>query len=98
MKKIYILLLSLPFLFSGCVENQNTGEMEPTWLFWVFLGLIVAGLIFGVIISSIRGRIKGTDVNDSEDITQQQIEEYEKTLERKEAETEKEKEEDSDKK
>lgn len=84
MKNIYLPLISFILTMTSCVENTETGEMEPGWLFWVFLGLIGAGLICGVIYKS----VKKPKPEDTPTKSEQQIEAYEKTLEKKEEEEE----------
>ena len=64
---------------TSCVANEQTGEMEPGWLFWVFLGLIGFLLIFGVVYSTIRKKKQ----DDAPTRYEQEIEAYEETLERK---------------
>ena len=79
MKNLYLPLISLTMALSSCVENTETGEMEPGWLFWVFLGLIGLGLICGVIISTVRKK----KPDDAPTKYEEEIEAYEETLEKK---------------
>ena len=81
MKNSILYFSSLLFLATSCVQNETTGEMEPGWLFWVFLGFIIFLLIFGVMSASIRSRKKRSQ-GDSK--TEKEIRNYEKTLHRKE--------------
>ena len=76
--KILYILLSLPFL-QGCVANEQTGEMEPGWVFWVLLGLLLGGLFIGAIVNYLKKRKS----DDSPTKTQQEIEAYEETLKNK---------------
>lgn len=79
MKKIFIsFLLLLPFLQS-CVQNAQTGEMEPGWFFWVFLGLLVGILFLGALISFFRKKKS----DDAPTKSEQEIQAYEETLEKK---------------
>ena len=78
--------MALGLLATSCVQNEATGEMEPKWVFWVFLGLILFGLIFGAIVTSMRrNKNNGTQ---SQDKTSREIENYEETLRKKEEEKE----------
>ena len=83
MKKSILGLSGIVFILTSCVENSETGEMEPGWLFWVFLGLIVAGLIFGVIYKSMKKK-----PDDAPTRYEEEIEAFEQTLEKKEQEQE----------
>ena len=79
MKKCYLLLPALlPFLQS-CVADPASGEMKPGWLFWVFLGLLLGGLFFGVIVKTFRRQ----KPNDAPTLTEKEIEAYEETLDKK---------------
>ena len=85
MKKIIASFITLSLLFVSCKQNESTGEMEPSWVFWVLLGLIALGLIFGVISNSIRRKGNGDDKPDK---TAEEIQKYEETLNKKEKEEE----------
>ncbi|MCH5229360.1 MAG: hypothetical protein J1F12_05120 [Muribaculaceae bacterium] len=71
----FILLLAL----QSCVANSETGEMGPGWLFWVFLGLLLGGVFIGAITSFLR---KNKDDN-TPSKSEEEIEAYEETLEKK---------------
>lgn len=80
MKNLSLYLLPALLFLAACKENKATGEMEPSWLFWVFLGLIAFGLIAGVF----TARRKTSEKDSVElDKTEQQIQKFEDTLERK---------------
>lgn len=85
MKKSLLYILPLALLTTSCVQNETTGQYEPTWLFWVFLGVIVLGMVAGVIGSSIRSK-RSSDEFPKPNHTEEQIEKYEETLEKKEEE------------
>ena len=88
MNKTAISLLLLSSLVISCARNEATGEMEPKWVFWVLLGLIALGLIFGVVSNSMK-RKKGDGSDETPSKTEQEIEKYEETLHKKEEEDEK---------
>ena len=74
MKRFLIYAFPLSVILSSCAYNENTGESEPTWLFWVFLGLIAFGLILGVVVKSRRANnnrseadIKSSEENDEKE-------------------------------
>lgn len=92
MKKFIIIFLSLLPIFQSCVANAQTGEMEPGWLFWVFLGLLLGGVFIGFLVNALRKKKLDGTLSKSEE----EIEAYEATLEKK-LEEEKSKEEDKQK-
>lgn len=77
-QKILYLLIMIPFL-QGCVANDQTGEMEPGWLFWVFLGLLLGGVFIGALVNFLR-KNKSSDTPSK---AEQEIEAYEETLNKK---------------
>ncbi|MCH5227159.1 MAG: hypothetical protein J1F16_05000 [Muribaculaceae bacterium] len=77
-QKLIYLLFIIPML-QGCVENEQTGEMTPGWLFWVFLGLLLGGLFFGAFFKFLR-KNKPDDLPTK---SEQEIEAYEETLRNK---------------
>lgn len=77
-QKIYYLFFLLPVL-QGCVANNQTGQMEPGWLFWVFLGILLGGVFLGALISFLRKR----KPDDTPTKAEEEIEAYEKTLKNK---------------
>ena len=79
MKLKYLFLLSLLPALQGCVANEQTGQMEPGWLFWVFLGLLL-GLLF---IAALVSFIKKKKPADTPTKAEQEIEAYEETLQNK---------------
>ena len=87
MKTSYLNIILLSAFMSSCKQNADTGELEPSWVFWVFLGLILLGLLFGVISNSVRSKNKTPDGQPGK--TEREIEEYRETLEKKEEENEK---------
>ena len=76
--KIIYLFILITFL-QGCVANNQTGQMEPGWLFWVFLGLLLGGVFFGVIINTIKKK----KPDNTPTKTEQEIESYEEALNKK---------------
>ena len=89
----YLYLCCLAILAVSCVANEETGEMEAGWLFWVMLGIIVFCLVAGVMVSTLRKNKN----DDSPSRSESQIEGYEKALEEKEKAFESEKSDESDK-
>lgn len=79
MKLKYLFLLSLLPALQGCVANEQTGQMEPGWLFWVFLGLLLGLLFIGALVSFIKKK-KSADTPTK---AEQEIEAYEETLQNK---------------
>ena len=79
MKLKYLYLLPLISLLQGCVANEESGQMEPGWLFWVFLGLLLGGLFIGAIVNLVR-KNKSTDPPSK---AEQEMEAYEETLRKK---------------
>lgn len=74
---LYALLL-IPVL-QGCEANQQTGQMEPGWLFWVFLGLLLGILFIGALANFLKKkRPEGTPTK-----AEQEMEAYEETLQHK---------------
>lgn len=71
----FLLLISL----ASCVSNQETGQMETGWLFWVFLGLLLGGLFCGAIYNLLRKKKPDNAPTKAEE----EIEAYEETLEKK---------------
>lgn len=76
-KFLYCFIL-IPVL-QGCVANNQTGEMEPGWLFWVFLGLLLGGIFFGALVNILKKK----KPDNTPTKTEQEIEAYEETLENK---------------
>ena len=76
--KFYYLFILIPLL-QGCVANDQTGQMEAGWFFWVLLGILLGGIFFGVIVNSIRKKKPDNTPTKSE----QEIEAYEETLKNK---------------
>lgn len=87
MKKFYSLPYFLSVLvLSSCQYNEQTGESEPKWVFWVFLGLIAFGLLFG----AFAGFKKKKNNSSEEDYIPPQVEkEIEEMQHRIDKETEK---------
>lgn len=79
MKQKFLYLFLLIPILQGCVANSQTGQMEPGWLFWVFLGLLLGGVFIGALASLMRKKKTGNDPSKSE----QEIAEYEETLNKK---------------
>lgn len=79
MKNILFYSLFAITVLQSCVANSQTGEMEPGWFFWVFLGLLVGGLFIGAIVSLTRKK----KADDSPTKAEQEIEAYEETLNKK---------------
>lgn len=79
MKKKYLYLLFLIPALQGCVANSQSGQMEPGWLFWVFLGLLLGVLFIGALTNFLRKRKS----DDAPSKAQQEIEAYEETLQHK---------------
>ena len=74
-QKLLYLLLIVPAL-QGCVVNDQTGQMQPGWLFWVFLGLLLGILFIGVLVNTLRKKRP----DDAPTKTEQEIEAYEEAL------------------
>lgn len=79
MKLKYLFLLSLLPALQGCVANEQTGQMEPGWLFWVFLGLLLGLLFIGALVSFIKKKKPA----DTPTKAEEEIEAYEETLQNK---------------
>lgn len=48
MKKLsYALISTLAFCITSCTVNEQTDELETTWVFWVLLAAVAIGLIAG---------------------------------------------------
>ena len=77
-QKLLYLLLIVPVL-QGCVVNDQTGQMQPGWLFWVFLGLLLGILFIGVLVNTLRKKRP----DDAPTKTEQEIEAYEEALNKK---------------
>ena len=93
MKKQNLLyLLSLLPLLQGCVANQQTGQMETGWLFWVFIGLLFGILFIGALYNFLKKKRPDNTPTKAEE----EIEAYQETLQHKlEKEEEEEKDHDS---
>lgn len=88
MKTRILYFLFLCPLLSGCVANEQTGEMEPGWFFWVFLGIFMGLLFIGALVNMLRKKKPDGTLSKAE----QEMEAYEETLNKKleeEAEAEK---------
>ena len=83
MKKTLLYFLPIAGFMTSCAQDAATGELRPTWVFWVFLGIIGVGLIFGVIVNSIRKKGSQSPEDETPRYVKQE-EDYEKTLEHKE--------------
>ena len=79
MKPKFLYLLILTPVFQGCVANQQTGQMETGWLFWVFLGLLLGGLFLGALINLLKKKKPDNALSKAE----KEIEAYEETLNKK---------------
>ncbi|MCH5241976.1 MAG: hypothetical protein J1F67_06085 [Muribaculaceae bacterium] len=66
-------------LFQGCVANDQTGQMETGWLFWVFLGLLLGGVFFGALTNLLKRKKPDEEPTKAE----KEIEAYEETLQHK---------------
>ena len=77
-QKLLYLLLIVPAL-QGCVVNDQTGQMQPGWLFWVFLGLLLGILFIGVLVNTLRKKRS----DDAPTKTELEIEAYEEALNKK---------------
>lgn len=77
-QKLLYLLLIVPVL-QGCVVNDQTGQMQPGWLFWVFLGLLLGILFIGVLVNTLRKKRP----DDAPTKTELEIEAYEEALNKK---------------
>ena len=77
-QKILYYFFLIPALQS-CVANEQTGDMETGWLFWVFLGLLLGGLFLGALINLLRKK----KPDDTPTKAEQEIEAYEETLKKK---------------
>lgn len=76
--KILYFFILIP-LFQGCVANDQTGQMETGWLFWVFFGLLFGGVFLGALTSLLKKK----KPDDAPTKTEKEIEAYEETLEHK---------------
>ena len=76
--KFLYFIFTIP-LIQGCVANEQTGEMETSWLFWVFLGLLLGGVFLGALTNLLRKK-KPDDTPSKSD---KEIQAYEETLEHK---------------
>lgn len=79
MKKNLLYFLILIPAIQSCVANQQTGEMEPGWLFWLLLGLLLGGIFLGALTNLLRKK----KADDAPTKAEQEIEAYEETLENK---------------
>lgn len=79
MKQKYLYLLILVPVVQGCVQNNETGQMEPGWLFWVFFGVLFGGIF----ILALVNLLKKKKADDTPTKAEQEIEAYEETLEKK---------------
>ena len=79
MKRKFLYFSFLIPLLQGCVANDETGRMGPGWLFWVFLGLLLGGVFLGALTNLLRRK----KPDDAPTKSEQEIEAYEETLERK---------------
>ena len=79
MKGKFLYFIILIPLIQGCVANEQTGEMETSWLFWVFFGLLMGGLFLGAITSLLKKK----KPEDAPTEYEKEIEAYEETLEHK---------------
>lgn len=79
MKKIILYSLFFVLVLQGCVANQQSGQMETGWLFWVFLGLLLGGVFIG----ALTNLLKKKKDEDAPTKAQQEIEAYEETLKNK---------------
>lgn len=70
MKKL-IYFFPISFLLMACKTNEVTNEYEPSWLFWVFLGLIACGLIAGAFLKNKSIRNSSDNQLQNEDIPEQ---------------------------
>lgn len=77
-RKILYFLILIPF-FHSCVANDQTGQMETGWLFWVFLGLLLGGLFLG----ALTNLLKKKKPDDAPTKSEKEIEAYEETLNHK---------------
>ena len=66
-------------LFQGCVANDQTGQMETGWLFWVFLGLLLGGVFIGALTNLLKRKKPDYEPTKAE----KEIEAYEETLQHK---------------
>lgn len=79
MKQKFLYLFLFAPVLQGCVANRQTGEMETTWLFWLFLGLLLGGLFLGAIINILKKKRP----DGAPSVAEQEMEAYEETLEKK---------------
>lgn len=79
MKSKYYYLLFLVPVMQGCVANSQTGQMEPGWVFWVLLGLLLGGIFIGALVNLLRKKRPDGAPTKAE----QEMEAYEETLEKK---------------
>lgn len=77
-RKLLYFLITVP-LFQGCVANDQTGQMETGWLFWVFLGLLLGGVFLG----ALTNLLKKNKPEDEPTKSEKEIEAYEETLQHK---------------
>ena len=77
-QKFFYWLVLIPVM-QGCVVNDQTGQMEPGWLFWVFLGLLLGGIFLGVLINSIKKK----KPDNAPTKVEKEIEDYEEALKNK---------------
>lgn len=79
MKRKLIYFFILVPLLQGCVANEETGQMETGWLFWVFLGLLLGGVFLGALTNLLKKKRPEDEPTKSE----KEIEAYEETLKHK---------------
>ena len=79
MKTKYLYLLFLIPALQGCEANNQSGQIEAGWLFWVFLGLLLGGLFIGALTNFLRKK----KPEDAPTKAEQEIEAYEETLQHK---------------
>lgn len=79
MKRKFLYFFILIPLLQGCVANDQTGQMETGWLFWVFLGLLLGGVFLGALTSLLKKKKPDNEPTKAE----KEIEAYEETLQHK---------------